>query len=212
MNIYLRLFDIYNPIWTVLNLTNLIIVLVSLIIILREFFYIKQTVIYQKRIVVEKDNKIGILFIFIWILLFIFIKGFFFDPIFGSFQEAFISPLLFSGLVLVTTFFILRTFYPKNSYGEFLLGGIILILVTFFVFFSLQPLIEENGFGGFDDPFDFLRSIMGTDASQVFYSPLKEFYFINSFIASSSFTILGFYQFLKIRQVMKRNKRSENGL
>lgn len=192
--------DIY---WNIFNLIIILMMILSLIYILRNYYYFKRIMIIKNNIKTEKTNVQGILFIIIWFFLFLFVKGYLFDPIFGNVEFGYTSPLLFSGLLFLGIRYYLRKLPFTIEPRDFLWAGIGLLVLTILIMIFIQPILYENRFGGYDDPFYFLRSLMG---GQIILSDkiiIRGVYFINSFIVACSFIVLSINQLLKSQKILK---------
>jgi hypothetical protein len=177
--------------------------ILSLIYILRNYYYFKRIIIIKKNIKTEKTSIQGILFIIIWFFLFLFVKGYLFDLIFGNVEFGYTSPILFSGLLFLGIYYYLRKSTPTIESKDFLWVGVSLIVLTILIMIFVQPILYENWLG-YDDPFDFLRSIMmGGEISLSDTLKIRGVYYINSLIVACCFLLLSVNQWLKSQKTLK---------
>ncbi|MHA1982785.1 MAG: hypothetical protein ACW967_00425 [Candidatus Hodarchaeales archaeon] len=201
INIQFNVINYQDPLWVIFNLFIILLMILSFTYILRNYYYFKRMIIIKKNINIEKTNIQGILFIIIWFFLFLFVKGYLFDPIFGNVEFGYTSPLLFSGLLFLGIYYYLKKSSTKIESRDFLWAGIFLLILTILIMIFVQPILYKNRFGGYDDPFDFLRSIMGGESSDTL--KIRGVYFINSFIVACCFLLLSMNQLLKSQKILK---------
>ncbi|OLS19585.1 MAG: hypothetical protein HeimC3_45350 [Candidatus Heimdallarchaeota archaeon LC_3] len=206
INTVFKILDPNSSLWNILQLINIVVIVLSLLFIIKSFYYSKETKIIKKKVVVVKRTFLGTLFIIIWSVSFIFLKILFFDPIFANRQFSFISPLLLSGLMFIGSYYVIKQYYPDYNNKELLITGIALILFALISFVITQQFIDQNPFAAYDNPFDFLRELMGTEQSSFSPRPYFEIFYFHTLITAISFIILGIFQLRKGNYALREDR------